>query len=178
VEVSETALAEMFATVMPLLDERQRRVLAGAQAGAIGRGGIGVVSATAGMARSTVQKALKEIRLGIDPTASVRRSGGGRKKLIDKDEALLLNLDDLVEPATRGDPMCPLRWTSKSTGNLADALVEMGHQVSPDTVGRLLQAMGFSLQATAKQREGDQHPDRDAQFVYLSSQVADHLGRR
>ena len=174
-EVSETALAEMFATVMPLLDERQRRVLAGAQAGAIGRGSIGVVSATAGMARSTVQRALNEIRLGIDPTASVRRSGGGRKKLIDKDEALLLNLDDLVEPAARGDPMCPLRWTSKSTGNLADALVEMGHQVSPDTVGRLLQAMGFSLQATAKQREGDQHPDRDAQFVYLSGQVADHL---
>ena len=165
----------MFATMMPILDERQRRVLAGAQARALGRGGIGVVSASAGIARSTVQKALSEIRLGVEPTARVRRRGGGRKKLIDKDEALLLNLDDLVEPEARGDPMCPLRWTSKSTGNLAGALQEMGHQVSPDTVGRLLQAMGFSLQATAKQKECDQHPDRDAQFVYLSAQVADHL---
>ena len=71
--------------------------------------------------------------------------------------------------------MCPLRWTSKSTGNLADALEAMGHQVSPDTVGRLLQAMGYSLQATAKQLEGAQHPDRDAQFVYLSEQVGEHL---
>jgi len=165
VEVSNAALAEMFATVMPLLDERQRRALAGAQARALGRGGIGVVSAAAGMARSTVQKAVGEVRAGVDPSAPVRRAGAGRKKLIDKDPSLLLNLDDLVEPTARGDPMCPLRWTSKSTGHIADALAAMGHQVSPDTVGRLLREMEFSLQATAKQLEGAQHPDRDAQFV-------------
>jgi hypothetical protein len=105
----------------------------------------------------------------------VRRAGAGRKRLIDKDPDLLLNLDDLVEPEARGDPMCPLRWTSKSTGNLADALEAMGHEVSPDTVGRLLVGMEYSLQATAKQLEGAQHPDRDAQFVYLSGQVGDHL---
>jgi hypothetical protein len=95
--------------------------------------------------------------------------------LVDKDPDLLLNLDDLVEPEARGDPMCPLRWTSKSTGNLADALRAMGHEVSPDTVGRLLVAMDYSLQATAKQLEGSQHPDRDAQFVYLSERVGEYL---
>lgn len=93
---------------------------------------------------------------GIDRTAPVRRAGAGRKRLVDKSPDLVVNLDGLVEPNARGDPMCPLRWTSKSTGNLADALRGMGHQVSPDTVGRLLQTMGYSLQATAKQLEGTQ----------------------
>ncbi|MGH9187617.1 MAG: ISAzo13 family transposase, partial [Acidimicrobiales bacterium] len=165
----------MFATVLPLLDERQRRVLAGAQARALGRGGIAMVARTAGMGRSTVQKAVAEVDAGVDPAAPVRRAGAGRKRLIDKDPSLLLDLDDLVEPEARGDPVCPLRWTSKSTGNLADALVAMGHQLSPDTVGRELAAMGYSLQATAKQLEGRQHPDRDAQFVYLSERVGEHL---
>lgn len=174
-EVSEAALAGMFATVMPLLDERQRRVLAGAQARALGRGGIQAVATAGRMSRSTVQKAVAEVDAGVDAKAPVRRAGAGRKKLVDKDVDLLLNLDDLVEPEARGDPMCPLRWTSKSTGHLADALVAMGHQVSPDTVGRLLKEMEFSLQATAKQLEGAQHPDRDAQFVYLSERVGDHL---
>ncbi|MGH9279165.1 MAG: ISAzo13-like element transposase-related protein, partial [Acidimicrobiales bacterium] len=156
----------MFATVLPLLDERQRRVLAGAQARALGRGGIAMVSRAAAMARSTVQKAVAEVDAGVDPAAPVRRPGAGRKRLIDKDPDLLLNLDDLVEPDARGDPMCPLRWTSKSTGHIASALQAMGHQVSADTVGRLLVEMEFSLQATAKQLEGSQHPERDAQFVY------------
>ena len=174
-EVTEAALAGMFDTVMPLLDERQRRVLAGAQAKALGRGGMAVVARSAKMARSTVQKAVTEVDAGVDPAAPVRRAGAGRKRLIDKDANLLVDLDDLVEPDARGDPECPLRWTSKSTGNLADALVAVGHEVSPDTVGRLLRAMGYSLQATAKQREGAQHPDRDAQFVYLSKRVGDHV---
>jgi len=134
-----------------------------------------MVAEAAGMARSTVQKAVAEVDAGVDATAAVRRPGAGRKRLIDKDPDPLLNLDDLVEPDSRGDPMCPLRWTSKSTGRIADALGAMGHQVSPDTVGRLLVSMEFSLQATAKQLEGAQDPDRDAQFVYLSHQVGDHL---
>jgi len=175
VEVTEAALAGMFATVMPLLDERQRRLLAGAQARALGRGGIEAVVQAAGMSRTTVQKALREMDSGVEPPARVRRPGAGRKRLTDKDPSLLSELDAMVEPLARGDPMCPLRWTSKSTGNLADALGNMGHQVSPDTVGRLLVGMEYSLQATAKQREGDQHPDRDAQFVYLSERVGDHL---
>src|SRR5882672_346999 len=165
----------MFATVMPLLDERQRRLLAGAQARALGRGGIEAVVQAAGMSRTTVQKALREMDSGVEPPARIRRPGAGRKRLTDKDPSLLSELDAMVEPLARGDPMCPLRWTSKSTGNLADALGNLGHQVSPDTVGRLLVGMEYSLQATAKQREGDQHPDRDAQFVYLSERVGDQL---
>jgi len=175
VEVTEAALTRMFATVLPLLDERQRRVLAGAQARALGRGGIAAVTRAAGMARSTVSKAAAEVDAGVEPAGRVRRAGAGRKRLIDKDPDLLLELDELVEPEARGDPMCPLRWTAKSTGNLADALAAMGHEVSADTVGRLLKEMGYSLQATRKTREGSHHPDRDAQFVHLSSQVAEHL---
>jgi Rhodopirellula transposase DDE domain len=175
VEVSEADLSVMFATVMPLLNERQRRVLAGAQARALGRGGIATVARASGLARATVQKAVAEVDAGVEANAPVRRAGAGRKQLIDKDRHLLVNLDELVEPSARGDPMCPLRWTSKSTGHLAEALMARGHAVSADTVGRLLKAMEFSLQATAKQLEGTQHPDRDAQFVYLTEQVARHL---
>jgi len=175
VEVTETALSRMFATVLPLLDERQRRVLAGAQARALGRGGIALVARAAQMSPTTVHKAVAEVDAGVGSQMPVRRPGAGRKKLVDKDPQLLARLDAMVEPSTRGDPMCPLRWTSKSTGNLAGALGTLGHRVSADTVGRLLAQMGYSLQATAKQREGVQHEDRDAQFVYLSGQVAGHL---
>ena len=176
-EVTEAGLAQVFSTVLPLLDERQRRVLVGAHAQALGRGGIAAVSRASGMSPTTVSKAVTE--LGGDnevvPQARVRREGAGRKRLVDTDADLLADLDRLVEPATRGDPMCPLRWTSKSTGNLADALTAMGHQVSADTVGRLLKQAGYSLQATRKTREGKNHPDRDQQFVYLCEQVAEHL---
>jgi hypothetical protein len=166
----------MFAAVLPLLDERQRRVLAGAQARALGRGGIALVARAALMSRTTVQRAVTEVNAGVDVKTRVRRPGAGRKRLVAKDPGLLTRLDELVEPTSRGDPMCPLRWTSKSTQNLADALSKGGHRVSADTVGRLLVELGYSLQATAKQREGAQHEDRDTQFVYLSGQVAGHLG--
>jgi hypothetical protein len=96
---------------------------------------------------------------------------------VSQDPPLLADLDSLVEPQSRGDPMRPLRWTCKSTGQLADALVGMGHEVSPDTVGRLLHALGYSLQATSKQIEGTEHPDRDAQFRYLSGRVEEHLAQ-
>ena len=174
-EVSEAELGRMFASVLPVLDERQRRVLAGAQARALGRGGIAVVARAARMSRTTVGKAIAEVDAGVDPETPIRRPGAGRKRLVDTDAQLLGRLDALVEPTSRGDPMCPLRWTSKSTSNLADALVAAGHRVSPDTVGRLLRSMDYSLQATAKQLEGAQHADRDAQFVYLTERVADHL---
>jgi len=153
VEVSEAELGRMFASVLPVLDERQRRVLAGAQARALGRGGIAVVARAAQMSRTTVGKAVAEVDAGVDAATPIRRPGAGRKRLVDRDAQLLGRLDALVEPTSRGDPMCPLRWTSKSTSNLADALVAAGHRVSPDTVGRLLRSMDYSLQATAKQLE-------------------------
>ena len=168
-------LATFFDRVNPHLDERQRRVLAGSVARVLGRGGIVAVAEANGMSRSTVQGAVAQIDEGIEVSARVRAEGGGRPRLVDKDLTLLSDLDSLVEPETRGDPMCPLRWTTKSTEHLAQALRDMGHVVSPDTVGRLLVAMGYSLQAPAKENEGTQHPDRDAQFRYLNGQVEAHL---
>ena len=168
-EVGEEQLTEFFSTVMPLLDERQRRVLAGASARMLGRGGVSAVSRTAEMCRNTVITGGKEIVSGkASPGGRVRREGGGRKRLIDKDPDLLLELDDLVSPEARGDPMSPLRWTSKSTYHLADALREKGFEISPRTVGELLGEMGYSLQATSKQKEGAQHVDRDAQFQHIN----------
>ncbi len=174
-EVPESALEEMFTTVLPFLDERQRRLLAGAQARALGHGGIGVVARAAGMSRTTVSAAVREVQAGAAPSGRVRRPGAGRPSLTSLDPQLLERLETLVDPGSRGDPMCPLRWTSKSTTHLAQELTAEGHRASPDTVGRLLSGLGYSLQATAKQLEGSQHPDRDAQFGYLAKQVAEFL---
>jgi Rhodopirellula transposase DDE domain len=171
----EEALATMFAVLSPHLNERQRRLLAGAQARALGRGGVAAVARASGMSRSTVQSGAREVDEGPEATGRVRRPGAGRPKLVDSDPALLQNLDDLVEPTARGDPMSPLRWTCKSTRNLADELTAEGHPVSPNTVAGLLQDMGYSLQAPSKQVEGAQHPDRDGQFRYINEQAKAHL---
>ena len=176
-EIAQSALAKVCSWVMPHLDERQRRILAGALARAAGRGGIAAVAAATGMSRNTVIHGARDVDGGEQPSPRVRRAGGGRPRLVSQDPALLADLDSLVEPESRGDPMRPLRWTCKSTGQLADALVGMGHTVSPDTVGRLLHALGYSLQATSKQIEGTEHSDRDAQFRYLSGRVEEHLAQ-
>ena len=173
--VSDEDLVTLFSRVNPHLDERQRRVLAGSVARALRRGGIVAVAEAAGMSRSTVQDAVAQVDEGIEVSDRVRAPGGGRPRLVDSDPTLRADLNSLVDPETRGDPMCPLRWTTKSTEHLAKALREMGHVVSADTVGRLLVEMGYSLQAPAKENEGAQHPDRDAQFRYLNGQVEAHL---
>ena len=174
-EVSEEALAQMFAMLTPHLDERRKRLLAGAQARALGRGGIAAVARASGMSRSTVQSGVREVDEGAEPSGRVRRPGAGRPRLIDKDPDLLLELDDLVSPEARGDPMSPLLWTAKSTYQLADALAGKGFTVSPNTVGDLLANMGYSLQDTSKQKEGRQHVDRDAQFAYINSTAGSFL---
>ena len=176
--VSEEQLGVMLGTVLPHLDERQRRILLGAQARCLGRGGIVSVAELTGMSRSTVQAALRQIDAGVELSSRVRAPGAGRPRLVDRDLTLLDDLDRLVDPETRGDPMCPLRWTCKSTGQLADALTAMGHPLSADTVGRLLKEMGYSLQAPAKENEGRQHVDRDGQFKWLNDQIGVHLAAR
>ncbi|MCA1672384.1 MAG: ISAzo13 family transposase [Actinobacteria bacterium] len=153
----------------PVLDERQRRLLAGATARMLGRGGTTLVARVSGMSRNTVTDGAKEIDAGVEPSDRVRREGGGPPRLIDLDPDLLTDLDDLVEPDARGDPMSPLRWTLKSTRSLTAALVAMGHKVSHMTVHDLLGKMGYSLQATAKTVEGAQHPDRNAQFEHINA---------
>jgi transposase len=173
--VTDEAMATMLSVVIPHLDERQRRIVAGATARLVGRGGIVAVAEATGMSRSTVQKAVGEINAGVEVTARVRPPGAGRPKSIDAQRGLLVALDDLVEPESRGDPMCPLRWTTKSTRALAAELRAQGFEISHVTVADLLHQMGYSLQAPAKENEGAQHPDRDGQFRHLNAQVEAHL---
>ena len=169
VEVAEEQLAEFFSTVLPLLDERQKRMVVGAGAKMLGRGGVSLVSRAAAVSRNTVITGARQVASGETASSPrIRREGAGRKALIDKDPDLLLELDDLVSPEARGDPMSPLRWTSKSTYNIAGALKAKGFTISPRTVGALLGEMGYSLQGTSKQKVGAQHVDRDAQFRHIN----------
>jgi Rhodopirellula transposase DDE domain len=176
--VQETGqmLAAKFRAIFPHLDERQRRLLMGAEARALGHGGIRLVAGAAGVREATVSLGVAELEAGAGPLGRARRPGGGRKRAADRDPGLVPALLALVEPEERGDPMSPLRWTTKSTRTLAAELTRQGHRVGADTVGDLLRAEGFSLQGNAKTIEGKQHPDRDAQFRYINEQVKAHQG--
>jgi Rhodopirellula transposase DDE domain len=173
-EEAAQVLAAKFAVIFPHLDERQRRLLMAAEARALGHGGIRLVARAAGVREATVSLGVGELEAGAEPLGRARRPGGGRKRAADLDPGLRPALMALVEPDERGDPMSPLRWTAKSTRNLADELTRQGHKVGADTVGDLLRAEGFSLQGNAKAIEGNQHPDRDAQFRYISEQARAH----
>ena len=167
-EVTKDGLARFFEVVFPHLNELQRRVVAGAMSETLGRGGKTEVAVASGMSRNTVIKAEGEVIAGIEPSTRLRAVGGGDKSLLDTQPGLLAALDELVNPATRGNPMSKLRWTSKSSTKLAAELVDQGFEVSSRSVLRLLHRLGYSLQANAKVTEGKQHPDRDAQFHYLN----------
>jgi Rhodopirellula transposase DDE domain len=171
----EGPLAAKFEAIFPHLDERQRRLLAGAEARALGHGGIRIVARAAGMREGTVSRGVAELEAGGAPLGRVRAEGGGRKRAADMDPGLRPALVALIEPDERGDPMSPLRWTAKSTRALAAELTRQGHRVGADTVGDLPRAEGFSLQGNVKTIEGKQHPDRDAQFRYINEQVKGHL---
>lgn len=176
-ELDEQVLAAKFGSILPHLDERQRRLVLAAEARSLGYGGISLVARAAGVSRMTVSAGVDELDAGEDamPGRS-RRTGGGRKPLTETDPGLLDVLDSLVEPQTRGDPMTRLRWTTKSTRKLADELGRQGHRISHHSVARLLTGpLGYSLQGNAKTVEGIQHPDRDAQFRYINDQVTEAL---
>ena len=173
-EETARVLAVKFQVIFPHLDERQRRLLMGAEARALGHGGIRVVARAAGVREATVSLGVDELDSGAEPLGRARRPGGGRKRAAELDPELRPALLALVEPEERGDPMSPLRWTTKSTRTLAGELTRRGHQVGADTVADLLREEGFSLQGNAKTIEGTQHPDRDAQFRYINEQVKAH----
>src|SRR5689334_15947319 len=170
-------IAEKFAALEPVLDERARRLWAAAEARAIGRGGISRVSEATGLSRITIRSGLSELNtpdppLGRGaPAGRTRRHGGGRKPLTEHDPRLLRALEVLVDPVTRGDPMSPLRWTCKSAAKLAAELQAQGHTASERSVNRLLHASGYSLQSNRKTIEGGDHPDRDAQFQHINRRV-------
>src|SRR5216684_970859 len=174
-DVTAESLAAMFKEIFPHLDERQRRLVMGAQARALGYGGGRFVARAAGVRESTVSLGAGELEAGAEPLGRARRPGGGAKRARDKDPGLVPALLALVDPQERGDPQSPLRWTTKSTRNLAGELTRQGHKAGADTVGDLLREEGFSLQGNAKTMEGRQHPDRDAQFRYIAAQAGEHM---
>jgi transposase len=170
------AIAAKYLALAPLMDERMRRQWAASEARAYGWGGVRAVSSMIGMSPNTIKKGLAELRERAEspdmplPTR-LRREGGGRKRSSEVDPELVVALERLVDPVTRGDPESPLRWTCKSTTHLAEALSDQGHVVSPRTVGRLLNADGYSLQSNRKTKEGEDHPDRNAQFEHINRTV-------
>ena len=175
-------ISAKYHSLAPFMDERMRRNWAASEVQACGWGGLRAVSRAIGMSPNTIQKGLSELALRakypdapVDPR--VRRPGGGRKRQSDLDPELIGSLEGLVEPGTRGDPESLLRWTCKSTTNLAEELSQQGHPVSPRTVGRLLNAAGYSLQSNRKIKEGGSHPDRNAQFEYIHATALDFQQR-
>src|SRR5215212_9928120 len=169
-------LATRFEVLLPHLNERQQRMALACEARLLGHGGVAAVADAARVSPTTVRRGVGELDAGEEPLPAgrARRAGGGRKPVTAHDPELMAALLELVEPNARGDPMSPLRWTTKSLRHLAAELTEHGHPVSAPTVGGLLRAAGFSLQGTAKTLEGRQPPDRDAQFAYINEQVKAH----
>jgi hypothetical protein len=180
-----TTVQEKYRLLAPILDERVRRHWSASEAIALGWGGITLVAQATGLSPVTIRQGIAELR---DPAIAlleeregkphVRRSGGGRKPLSQSDRTLRKDLEELVDPVTRGDPQSPLRWTCKSTRHLAAALAGKGHEVSHQTVARLPQEMDYSLQVNRKTKEGQSHPDRNAQFEYIAKQVRSFQQRR
>ena len=169
------SLHAKFEAVLPHLDERGQRLVLAGEARSLGHGGIAAVARASGSSRSRVQQGVAELESGAEPLGRVRRPGGGRKPAAAADPGLVPALLGLVEPTRRGDPESALCWTTLSVRALAGELTAAGHRVSQETVAKLLRAEGFSLQANAKQVEGNQHPDRDGQFSYLNEKAAEHL---
>ena len=172
-ELALQRVAQLYETMRPHMDERQRRLLLGAEAARLGRGGVKAVAGVTGAHPATVARGAREASGAPEPRT--RAAGGGRKPLTETDPELGPALMALVEPESRGDPESPLRWTCLSTRNLADTLTAAGHRCSAPTAARLLKAEGYSLQGNAKVAEGRQHPDRDAQFRYIARTAREHL---
>ncbi len=175
---------EKYDRLSQVMNERINRRWAACEALALCRGGISAVCEATGLSRTTIRKGIQEIQEDFPELSDdvgqqrVRGPGGGRRPSIETDSSLIEDLQKLVDPATRGDPMSPLLWTSKSTRKLASELQRQGHEVSHMTVDRLLKQLGYSLQANRKTSEGKDHPDRDTQFQYINKKVRSFQRRK
>jgi transposase len=168
---------QRFIVLEPVLDEKLRRLLVAAESKTWGPGGISAVSKTTGVSRQVIRQGLRELEQSpTHPAGRIRRPGGGRKRAKQKDPTLVADLEKLVDPTTRGDPESCLRWTCKSVRKLAEELARTGHEVSYPVVAELLREMGYSLQANRKTKEGDSHPDRNAQFEHINAKVQQYIG--
>jgi hypothetical protein len=176
-------IRQKYVALAPVMDERMRRQWAAIEASAMGWGGVAAVAQATRLARNTIKAGMREVEhRAAHPDEAVedriRRPGGGRKRLTETDPHLLEALETLVDPVTRGDPESPLRWTCKSTAKLAEELARQDHPVTDRTVAMMLKEAGYSLQANRKTREGNQHPDRNAQFEYINDEVTAFLRQR
>ena len=181
-DADQAKIAEKYQSLRSVMDERMRRLWAATEARALGYGGVSTVARAIGLTRPTITAGIKEIGAArtvtrVDTTQRQRRQGAGRPRVAALDPALLPALEALIEPTTRGDPMSPLRWTCKSVRILAAELTHRGHTVSYQTVGELLHALGYSLQANRKTREGASHPDRNAQFEHIAQRASEFQRR-
>lgn len=172
----ENTIKQRFDLIKPYLNERTKRIFLAVEATSLGWGGITKVSRATGVSRDVIGRGREGLENDEPMDLNrIRRSGGGRKKIIDKDSTLLCDLENLIDPVTRGDPKSPLRWTCKSTRKLARELKAMGHNISHTRVAELLHKLNYSLQANKKTIEGTNHPDRDAQFEYINRKTKDFL---
>jgi transposase len=184
-DADQAKIAEKYQFLRGVMDERVRRLWAATEARALGYGGVSTVARAIGLTRPTIHAGIRELggasgasRAGTGVARQQRRAGAGRPRVADLNPALVPKLEALIEPTTRGDPMSPLRWTCKSVRVLAAELTRQGHVVSHQTVSELLYALGYSLQANRKTREGASHPDRNAQFEHIAQRVSDFQDRQ
>jgi hypothetical protein len=168
-------LTAKFRAIWPHLDERTRRLTAATEAKAVGYGGVTLVHRACGLSRKAIRKGIQEMEAGVRLEGRIRRPGGGRKAITESDPKLVDRLEAIIDEQTRGDPESPLRWTCKSTRAIADALTRRKHPVSHTKVAQILHSVGYSLQGNRKTEEGEDHPDRDAQFRHINAAVKQSL---
>jgi transposase len=177
--MDESIIATVSEKSIPLFkifDERQKRLWAATEAVALGRGGIAAVSNATKLCRAAIRRGIKELKEAETLESNrIRKTGGGNKKITVKDRTLEHDFDQLINPATRGDPMNPLRWTTKSLRNIVAELQQMGHTIGITALRKLLKQKGYSLQSNRKTRDGEDHPDRDAQFCYINEKTKEFI---
>lgn len=178
--VMKKTIEKKIKRMLPFLNEKQQRIYLALESESLGFGGVSIVSRASGKSRPTILLGKRELKDGIVelPQYRVRKKGGGRKKIYEKEPDIMIELDKLVDPVTRGNPMSPLRWTCKSTRQLSDALKKKSFNVSYVSVAEMLKVMGYSLQANSKTIEGGDHPDRDKQFKYINTQTKKYLTKK